>query len=467
MPLPANTQYCTVGGRFIRAILDGTDTGREPDGVALSGLSFTFTANLTTAVVRNASAVPPVMIIIDPITATTNANGALVGADLAEDIVLVASNDPALEPTGWTWTVRMTGPSIAPITFAFVAPAGQRIDLSTVIPVPPSPGSDVRAWQTAVADTLAIKADVQAIAASIEVGAVTAHNHELADTNGLATALAAKAPAASPTFTGTVSGVTKTHVGLGNVDNTSDVNKPVSTAQSNAVAAAIAPLAPKASPTFTGTVSGVTKAMVGLGNVDNTSDASKPISAAVQTALDGKAAAGSGGVSAATMATLVKTPTAWVAGAHAAGDFVKSGYNIFRAVNAHTSSVAPTVANARPTDPTSYFEVWASTGNSEGSIVVRSPTGFVTFKHAYMTEAPEDDTSLVNLASLNAAIAGVTAPPRIPTFALIIWNGSAWTYRDVVITARPGDLLPGERCFFDGLGPIPEWALTSDIVTVG
>jgi hypothetical protein len=34
----------------------------------------------------------------------------------------------------------------------------------------------------------------------------------------------------SPTFTGTVSGITKSHVGLGNVDNTSDLNKPVSTA---------------------------------------------------------------------------------------------------------------------------------------------------------------------------------------------------------------------------------------------
>ena len=44
-----------------------------------------------------------------------------------------------------------------------------------------------------------------------------------------------------------------------------------------------------ASPTFTGTVNGITKAMVGLGNVDNTSDLSKPISTATQTALDLKA----------------------------------------------------------------------------------------------------------------------------------------------------------------------------------
>ena len=93
------------------------------------------------------------------------------------------------------------------------------------------------------------------------------------------------APLASPTFTGTVSGVTKTMVGLGNVDNTSDANKPVSTATQTALDLK----APLASPTFTGTVAGITATMVGLGNVNNTSDANKPISTATQTALDLKA----------------------------------------------------------------------------------------------------------------------------------------------------------------------------------
>jgi len=101
----------------------------------------------------------------------------------------------------------------------------------------------------------------------------------------LQNALNAKAPLASPTFTGTVSGITKSMVGLSNVDNTSDVNKPVSTATQTALDLK----APIASPTFTGTVSGVTKAMVGLGNVDNTSDVNKPISSATQTSLDTKA----------------------------------------------------------------------------------------------------------------------------------------------------------------------------------
>jgi hypothetical protein len=39
------------------------------------------------------------------------------------------------------------------------------------------------------------------------------------------------APINNPTFTGTVSGITKSMVELSNVDNTSDINKPVSTAQ--------------------------------------------------------------------------------------------------------------------------------------------------------------------------------------------------------------------------------------------
>ena len=44
-----------------------------------------------------------------------------------------------------------------------------------------------------------------------------------------------------------------------------------------------------ASPTFTGTVAGITKAMVGLTNAEDTSDADKPVSTAGQTALDLKA----------------------------------------------------------------------------------------------------------------------------------------------------------------------------------
>jgi hypothetical protein len=80
-------------------------------------------------------------------------------------------------------------------------------------------------------------------------------------------------------------GINPAKVGLGNVNNTSDANKPVSTATQNALNLK----ANLASPTFTGTVSGIDKTMVGLSNVDNTTDANKPVSIATQTALNLKA----------------------------------------------------------------------------------------------------------------------------------------------------------------------------------
>ena len=113
--------------------------------------------------------------------------------------------------------------------------------------------------------------------------------------------------------------VTKTQVGLGSVDNTADIAKPVSTATKTALvlkadkAEVIKSLALKANQATTYTkveVDGifegantpltehigdmknphdVTKAQVGLGSVDNTSDLAKPISTASTTALGLKA----------------------------------------------------------------------------------------------------------------------------------------------------------------------------------
>lgn len=111
-------------------------------------------------------------------------------------------------------------------------------------------------------------------------------------------------------------GVTKTQVGLSNVDNTSDANKPISTATQNALNNKVDKVAGKKLSTEdytsvektklaeieagaqvntvtsvagkTGTVV-VTKSDVGLSNVDNTSDANKPISTNTQTALNLKA----------------------------------------------------------------------------------------------------------------------------------------------------------------------------------
>jgi hypothetical protein len=145
--------------------------------------------------------------------------------------------------------------------------------------------SGIATTQAGIATTKASDANTSALAAAASelVAQNAAENAENAadeaETNAAA-ALTHIADLANP------HAVTKAQVGLSAVDNTSDANKPVSTAQQ----AALNLKANLASPTFTGTVAGITKSMVGLGNVDNTSDASKPISTLTQTALDAKQA---------------------------------------------------------------------------------------------------------------------------------------------------------------------------------
>ena len=104
--------------------------------------------------------------------------------------------------------------------------------------------------------------------------------HGITDTSLLVTTTASQT-LTNKTIT-TPLGLVKSDVGLGNVDNTADASKPVSTAQQTALDLK----ANLSGPTFTGTVSGITKSMVGLGNVDDTTDANKPVSTAQQTALD-------------------------------------------------------------------------------------------------------------------------------------------------------------------------------------
>ena len=188
--------------------------------------------------------------------------------------------------------------------------------------------------------------------------AVSVHNTDETNVHGIAdTALLATKEYADDAVSAAVLALTPETIGLENVDNTTDANKPVSTAQAAAISDAVSDhnietenvhgiadtaelvtqtqltnaisgaevdqsalagvglewngatdqfdvdsthittatqtaldlKANLAGPTFTGTVSGITKSMVGLGDVDNTADSAKPVSTATQTALDLKA----------------------------------------------------------------------------------------------------------------------------------------------------------------------------------
>ena len=95
---------------------------------------------------------------------------------------------------------------------------------------------------------------------TVVAGVLSATGLAIADTTGLQAALDLKAPLASPTFTGTVSGVTKAMVGLSAVDNVADASKPVSTDQAAADAVVQAYAIQRANHTGTqavGTITGL------------------------------------------------------------------------------------------------------------------------------------------------------------------------------------------------------------------
>ena len=134
------------------------------------------------------------------------------------------------------------------------------------------------------------------------------------------------------------------------------------------------------SPTFTGTVSGVTKTMVGLGNADNTSDASKPVSTATQTALDAKLASATAATTYAPIASPTFTGTVTVAAAGVAftdgtqtkagipslttiGTEISAAYNLSTgglALRDQLVPVAGTRAITIPTNATTAFPIGTS-----------------------------------------------------------------------------------------------------------
>ena len=147
---------------------------------------------------------------------------------------------------------------------------------------PTAPTATAGTNSTQVATTAYTDAAIAALIG--DAGAALNTLGELADAlnddssfgTSVATSLSFKAPLQSPTFTDTPAAPTAAV----------DTNTTQIATTAFVVGQGYAKLA---SPTFTGTVSGISKSMVGLGSVDNTSDASKPVSTAGQTALDLKA----------------------------------------------------------------------------------------------------------------------------------------------------------------------------------
>lgn len=137
---------------------------------------------------------------------------------------------------------------------------------------------------------------------AVKIGSGAVDNTEFGHLNGVTSAIQTQLDGKEPTIAATTSAdyyrgdktfqtLNKAAVGLSNVDNTSDANKPISTATQTALNGKEATITATTSADYyrgDKTFATLNKTAVGLGNVDNTSDANKPVSTATQTALDTK-----------------------------------------------------------------------------------------------------------------------------------------------------------------------------------
>jgi uncharacterized protein (TIGR02145 family) len=248
------------------------------------------------------------------------------------------------------------------------------------------------------------------------------------DTASLSARINAKAPINNPTFTGTVGGISKTMVGLGNVDNTSDAGKPISTATQTALDLK----APFNNPTFTGTVGGISKTMVGLGNVDNTSDAGKPISTATQTALDLKAPINNptftgtvGGISK-TMVGLGNVDNTSDAG---------------KSISTATQTALDNKLNK--TDTSTMLENYRTGLNNKVNVIDTS-----NMLSKYLRKA--DTSSLSDRINAKLSRSVIPETPIIQRGHIMYWNGSSW------VLLNPGTAGQVLKMSLDE-NPVPVW----------
>lgn len=274
--LPAEIPTGLVTGQFYFVNEDNVDADTDPTLTVVTG-KVTFTCEADTPL-----RMPTKDAVIIPLVfeAGFDSQGRLVPKGQTNvGIELPASDSPLFNPTDFTWRVDFdlvdatTGYTIRMDSFSIIVPEGVTSDIVNLMPVSTAPGTLVVQGPQGIQGIQGVKGDTG-------VGIPDGGNAlELVRKNAANTGTEWVAP-------------TKSLVGLANVDNTSDINKPVSSDQQTALNAKEPTItAGTAAQYWRGdkTWQALNKAAVGLSSVDNTSDANKPVSTAVQAELNKRA----------------------------------------------------------------------------------------------------------------------------------------------------------------------------------
>jgi len=167
MLLPTNIATGRVTGQFLAGVVDGVDDDQDPDAVPAAGF-VTFTASVP--YLPDPTAAPnPATILTTSVVAVLDNEGYLCTPAQGtlepsyRGVRLIATDDPDLSVSGWTWNATysfstVAGQKLAIPTHSFAVPSGGVVDLTTVVKVPSSAGIG-----TEQAEALAASAQAAAI----------------------------------------------------------------------------------------------------------------------------------------------------------------------------------------------------------------------------------------------------------------------------------------------------------------
>ena len=199
MALPSNVSTGTVTGQFVVAVADGSDSDYDPDTYPVGG-----TVTFTPSVPYLPDPSGGVTILASAITGIFDGDGYLCTPDPDNSKVagrrgvqLIATDDPDLSVTGWTWKVsyafaplnKVALPQVPP--HDILVPSGGTVDLTSAVKVPSSTG--VGLDQVTIIRAEALQAAADADASADLAGA------RATDAAGFASASAGSASAAAAT----------------------------------------------------------------------------------------------------------------------------------------------------------------------------------------------------------------------------------------------------------------------------
>ncbi|RKW71735.1 hypothetical protein [Galactobacter caseinivorans] len=253
--LPAPLLTGLVTGRFIAALIDGADSGAEPDVVPAAG-KITLTPDVPYLPLAEAEG-GAVTVIGGPVVVVLDAEGYLstphtdpAQPPMARGVRVLATDSPGAPVTGFTWKVDY---SFAPIngrtptipSHAIAVPAGGQVDLTTAVKVPSSPGVGIpqvedaarRAAESAAVAMGAAQEAATAAEAAVEASAGAVAGVADAAASASSSAAAAAAAAGSASTAASTSTLAKAAADAAKADAASAVGA-ATTAASAATAAA-------------------------------------------------------------------------------------------------------------------------------------------------------------------------------------------------------------------------------------